>query len=140
MNTMAVSVSVSGKSTSAVEEYDPATDTWKAKSPIPAPALALSASVLGGRIYAIGGNATWAGAANSTVYAYDPATDTWAKEADMPTARMYLATAVVNDMIYAIGGSPQAAPYLPISAVEIYAPGVTCIEAFSWGAVKATFR
>lgn len=135
-----VSLSALGNSTSAVEEYDPATDNWTTKEPMPTGALALSACAVAGRIYAIGGNRSWSGTAYSTVYVYDPGTDTWAEGPDMPGPRMYLATAVVNGTIYAMGGSSQAAPYVPLSAAEMYAPGATGIGALSWGALKAVLR
>jgi N-acetylneuraminic acid mutarotase len=42
-------------STSTVEEYDPATDTWTARADMPTARWGLSASVVNGKIYAIGG-------------------------------------------------------------------------------------
>ena len=41
---------------SSVEEYDPANDTWTVQSDLPAPRTFLSASVVNGKIYAIGGD------------------------------------------------------------------------------------
>ena len=40
---------------STVEEYDPATDTWKKKADMPTARGLLSTSVVNGKIYAIGG-------------------------------------------------------------------------------------
>jgi N-acetylneuraminic acid mutarotase len=62
----------------------------------------LSASVVNGKIYAIGGydgNKVF-----SMVEEYNPKTDTWEKKTNMPTARAYFSTSVVNNKIYAIGG------------------------------------
>jgi N-acetylneuraminic acid mutarotase len=59
----------------------------------------LSASVVDGRIYVIGG-----AGGKTKVEEYDPATDTWTQKADLPTGRLFLSTAVVNGRIYAIGG------------------------------------
>jgi hypothetical protein len=41
-----------------VEEYDPATDTWAKRDDLPTPRGALSAAVVNGSIYAIGGTTT----------------------------------------------------------------------------------
>jgi len=69
---------------------------------MPTPRWSLSASVVNGKIYAIGGLTV--NAALSTVEEYDPVTDTWTKKANMPTPRGDLCTAVVDNKIYAIGG------------------------------------
>jgi N-acetylneuraminic acid mutarotase len=102
-----------------VEEYDPATNTWRKRTGMPTARQALSTSVVNGKIYAIGG---WSGPGifRSTVEEYDPATDTWRKKADMPTARSQLSTSMVNGKIYAIGGKIGADAPLP--TVEEYDP------------------
>jgi N-acetylneuraminic acid mutarotase len=56
-----------------VEEYDPATDTWTTKSPMPtAKNGGAVAAVVDGKIYVIGGYPIF-----GPVQQYDPATDTW---------------------------------------------------------------
>jgi N-acetylneuraminic acid mutarotase len=98
-----------------------AEDTWTTKSPMPTARSHLSASVVDGKIYTIGG-CTQAVYQEylSTVEAYDIATDTWIKKADLPTGRARLSTSVVNSKIYAIGGSPH--PHTDLSTVEVYDP------------------
>jgi N-acetylneuraminic acid mutarotase len=91
---------------STVEAYDPATDTWTRKADMPSARELLSTSVVGGKIYAIGGqqeNSVFRGVF-STVEMYDPATDTWAKRADMPLPRKVHRACVLNDLIYVFGG------------------------------------
>jgi hypothetical protein len=59
-------------STSTVEEYDPVTNTWTTKADMLTARWGLSASVVNGKIYAIGGSAVafpWAPV--STVEEYD---------------------------------------------------------------------
>jgi N-acetylneuraminic acid mutarotase len=59
---------------SVVEAYDPAMDTWTTKADIPEPRGLLSASAVGGKIYAIGGKTTTKDPhppGLSTVYVYD---------------------------------------------------------------------
>jgi N-acetylneuraminic acid mutarotase len=60
---------------SAVEEYDPAADTWTVKADMPTARQSLSTSVVNGTIYAIGGSKVpfpWA--CTATVEAYEPIT------------------------------------------------------------------
>jgi N-acetylneuraminic acid mutarotase len=98
--------------TAAVEEYDPATDSWVTKRPLPAPRgnLALAAAS-NGKVYAIGGivrdtRAVSGFSAVPTVEEYDPATDTWTTKTPMPIARSSLGLAAASDgKLYAIGGS-----------------------------------
>jgi len=92
-----------GTATSAVEEYDPATDAWMTKADMPTARDSLSTCVVDGRIYAIGGYNDLNNNL-SIVEEYDPVTDKWTKKANMPTARWGLSTSVVGRRIYAIGG------------------------------------
>ena len=86
------------------EVYDPATDIWETKAPMPNPVSA-TATVVNGRIYVIGG-----GGANKTLnQVYDPATNTWTIKTPMPdglvlgggpnTMSNFL-SANINDKIY----------------------------------------
>ena len=75
-------------------------DIWTQKANMPTTRLALSSSVVNGKIYAIGGRAD-----GNLTAEYDPATDTWTTQNRMPTARFCFATGVVDGKIYAIGGT-----------------------------------
>jgi RNA polymerase sigma factor (sigma-70 family) len=112
--------SVYPPTTAAVEEYDPATDTWTRKADMPTSRAFFATSVVDGIIYAIGG---WTGLNVgrflSTVEAYDPATDTWTRKADMPTRREPCAV-TVDGKIYAIGGLQHGVVVVP--TVEVYDP------------------
>jgi N-acetylneuraminic acid mutarotase len=102
---------------SAIEAYDPATDTWTKKADMPTPRSGLTAGVVNGKIYAIGG---WVNNASvSTVEEYDPKTDTWTRKAGMPTPRDTLRSGVVDGIIYVIGGYSGGRS---ISTVEAYNP------------------
>jgi adhesin/invasin len=86
-----------------VEAYDPATDTWTARTSMPTPRIIFGAAAANGIVYAVGGQ----GSGNSwlqTLEAYDPATDTWTTRAPMPTGRFGLGVGVIDGILYAVGG------------------------------------
>lgn len=87
------------------EEYDPVTDTWTFKKPMPTPRLHFAIAVYQNKIYCIGGYTEDGNTGVNEVY--DPATDTWESKTSMPTARSWLTANVVNDKIYLIGGYPN---------------------------------
>jgi N-acetylneuraminic acid mutarotase len=87
----------------AVEEYNPATDTWTRKADMPVARGYLDGSshpVVDGKIYVIGGG----NPASARVDIYDPATDTWSRGADMPTPRLIFARVAFEGKIYTFGG------------------------------------
>ncbi len=95
-----------------VEEYDPATNAWRARTPMPTPRNHAAAGVVGGKIYVIGGRTGAAfisvGTNTDVVEEYDPATDAWgAPKARMPTARSAVAWGIYKDRIYVAGGEFQ---------------------------------
>jgi N-acetylneuraminic acid mutarotase len=111
--------------TASVEEYDPSTDRWTTKAPMPVGLHHVGIGVTGGRLYVIGGYmqsgfTVWQPVA--TVYAYDPATDTWTQRAPLPTPRDHLATATVSGKLYAIGGRLNGDYRRNLSATEVYDP------------------
>ena len=91
-----------------VEQYDPATDTWITKSPIPTGRIYPVAAVVSDKVYAIGGSS--GSSILRTVEQYDPATDTWTTKSPMPTGRYDMAAAVVDGKIYVIGGTTSLSP------------------------------
>lgn len=58
-----------------VEVYDPSTDTWTTKAPMPTGRRQLAASVVNGKIYAIGGYVNKGQPGLATVEEYNPITD-----------------------------------------------------------------
>lgn len=95
-----------GEPTTLTEEYDPQTDTWTTKAPMPTARNGLAVTVMNNRIYAIGGATDfnpWTNNLN-VVEAYDPSTDTWTAVQSMPTPRSLLGAAVAGNKILAIGG------------------------------------
>lgn len=108
--------------TPALDEYDPATDRWTSRAPMPIGLHHVGIGVAGGTLYVIGGYtqslfSVWQPVA--TVYAYNPATDTWAERAPMPTPRGALSVTEYNGKLYAIGGYDRKDN---TAAVEVYDP------------------
>ncbi len=93
--------------TAANEVYDPLTDTWETKTPIPKGSRAeLTASVINGKIYVVGGYFFGLYLVSSTVLeVYDPETDTWTTKTPMPTAVYSCSSAVIDSKMYVIENS-----------------------------------
>ena len=105
---------------STVEEYDPATDLWTAKTDMPTVNGSHTSGVVNGKIYIIGGTNS-AVEAMKEVYKYDPQKDTWERAADFPTPRVFLSASEANGKIYAIGGRNLMGPPC-LTLVEEYTP------------------
>jgi N-acetylneuraminic acid mutarotase len=108
----------------SVWEYDPATDRWQSRAPMPTPRGAMAVAVLDGRLYAIGGERQRGARPGydplDEVAAYDPQTDTWEMLAPMRFPREHLMAGAANGRVYAIGGRYRPAYTLPF--VEEYDP------------------
>ena len=86
------------------EEYDPATNTWTTKEPMPTARHSFGIAVYENKIYCIGGSTNGPRLAINEVY--DPATNTWETKTAMPTARAGVSANTVNGRIYLMGGDP----------------------------------
>jgi len=103
-----------GNVLSANEEYDPAENTWRRRTPLPTPRGGLGSGAIGGRIQVFGGEGP-SGTPQGTYRhneEYDPATDTWRSLPPMPTPRhgLYGATLEigVGGCVFAPSGGPIA--------------------------------
>jgi N-acetylneuraminic acid mutarotase len=106
-------------------EYDPATDNWTAKKPMPTPrGFRFGIATCQNKIYVIGGGNWTNGYTNylSTNEVYDPLTDTWETKKPMPTSRDELSANVVNGKIYLIGGVADNSISPVTSVNEVYDP------------------
>jgi N-acetylneuraminic acid mutarotase len=91
----------------ANEVYDPLTDTWETREPMPTNRSSLRASEVNCRIYLMGGRT---GGQKTTVAlneVYDPVTDSWTTKEEMPYPVVGYASAVVNGKIHVIGGQNE---------------------------------
>lgn len=100
-----------------VETYDPATNRWTTRTPMPVPRAGLGLTVLGGTLYAVGGF-------NDrdilvTVEAYDKAGDTWKNKAPMVSQWGFAVCSYAN-VLYVIGGGDSV--MWPVGNVQVYHP------------------
>lgn len=100
--------------------YDPKTDSWTERAPMPTPRGALTVAEFGGKLFAIGGKGERGNSA--AVEVYDPSSDTWASRAALPTPRDHLAAATVGQTIYTIGGRINGDYGQNLGTVEAYDP------------------
>lgn len=85
------------------EVYDPGTDSWERRAPMPTARNHHAAETVGGRLYVTAGRA----GDNFTMTvteAYDPGTDQWEEAAPLPTGRSGVAAAEVDGWLYLFGG------------------------------------
>jgi N-acetylneuraminic acid mutarotase len=89
--------------------YDPATNEWTKKNPMPLAVHHAMTTVHNGKIYVFGGFArpgkelAWQPVDNA--WEYTPETDSWRALAPLPTRRGAGGAATVNDKIYVVGGA-----------------------------------
>ncbi|WP_158894587.1 Kelch repeat-containing protein [Amycolatopsis anabasis] len=103
----------------AVWEYDPSTNAFTERTPMPPGRERGAAGVAehDGQIYVTGGLHDYL--PTRMLDRYDPRTDTWTALPDMPTAREHLGAAFVGDTLYAVGGR-QVLPGLEVTATEAF--------------------
>lgn len=93
--------------TNALEVYDPQSNAWTAKAPMPTPRSGMAAAVLDGKLYVAGGLGPCPPCPGySSLEVYDPLTDTWdVSRAPMPVALSVAGGAAVNGKFYVAGGN-----------------------------------
>lgn len=105
--------------------YDPETDIWETKAPMPSVRVELQANVVDGKIYLIGGGLPairdFPNPTNLNEV-YDPAKDSWMEMTPIPTPVKDYASAVVDNKIYIIGGArgTYPTPNSTLNLVQIY--------------------
>ncbi|MBN1447177.1 MAG: Omp28-related outer membrane protein [Bacteroidetes bacterium] len=92
------------KANQAMVEYDPATDTYTQKTPMPAVQSYAGSGVINDNIYVIAGNGVTESVYLRTVQVYDPATDSWFQNTDYPRDVKFMGATTVGDKIVCMGG------------------------------------
>ena len=100
----------SGPNVSVLTEvYDPATDSWTTKKPIPTGVYYYASAVVDNKIYVIGGSRRPSAETPNLNQIYDPETDTWSYGKPLPTPVTDAAAGATTGVwapkrIYVIGG------------------------------------
>ncbi len=103
------------------EEYDPITDSWTYKEPMPTPRSGFGIAVVDNKIYCICGWTETNETATNEVY--DPMTDTWETKTSMPTPRADITASAVNGKIVVTGGNYMIqGEYFTTNVTEVYDP------------------
>jgi N-acetylneuraminic acid mutarotase len=106
--------------TGAIEVYDPATNAWEIKKPMPTPRAQLEANVVNDKIYLIGGRTGGQYSTVSTNQVYDPISEKWEAKRPMLYPVVSFSSAVVGDKIYVIGGQDEFNNPMNLDIVQIY--------------------
>ena len=104
------------------EAYNPETDSWTIKSPMPTPRDHLSSAVIGESIYVLGGRQPDIGPLFKDLNSnekYDPVNDTWNTLEPFPTNRSGLAAASHDGKVYVFGGESTKKTF---DTNEVYDP------------------
>jgi N-acetylneuraminic acid mutarotase len=121
--------------------YDPATNTWETKTSMPTARSWLTANVVNGKIYLMGGYPDI-----TLNEVYDPATDSWTTKTPAPNTLIFgfdkPASAVIDNKIYVIGGISQDQSYdlnqIYDAETDTWSQGVSPITSVDGGAAAAT--
>jgi N-acetylneuraminic acid mutarotase len=106
------------------DEYDPKTDSWRARTPMPEGGTHNSIAVLDGKIYVAGG---FAGRQHTlptaSLYSYDPGTDIWRKLSSLSSPRASISLVALNGKIHAFGGRLMGEE-TSLATHEVYDPSI----------------
>ena len=93
-----------GGASNAHQVYDPVTNSWVDKAPLPDKAGWPAIAVYNGKIYIFGGDKKGIDAKQTDrSFVYDPAKDAWTEIARLPAPRSYAAATAVGEFIYVYG-------------------------------------
>ena len=105
---------------------------WQTRAAMPNPRSHMAGAVIGGKVYAIGGQHGYdlAAVCQASVHVYDPATDRWTAAANMPrpVSHHTASTFILNGRLIVAGG--ESAPNRSLRNVIAYNPSTN-----SWSAL-----
>ena len=106
--------------TGAIEVYDPATNTWEVKKPMPTPRSQSEANVVNDKIYLIGGRTGGQYSTVSTNQVYDPISEKWETKKSMPYPVVSFSSVAVDNKIYVMGGQDEFNDPINLDILQIY--------------------
>ena len=106
------------------EVYDPTTDTWTNKAPLPASLIGTTREnpVINDKIYVTHGLDALAGNFHTETYVYNPATNTWTQMSSADYPRDGVACGVIDNTLYVIGGRTDLPGPYGLTHNEMYDP------------------
>jgi len=105
--------------TSVVHAFDPKTETWTVRAPMPTARSGMAHDVIDGKIYVAGGRPP----RGHDFAVYDPKVDEWTSLPELPTARNHMAAAAISGKLHVAGGRFGGGFRSEITAVlEVYDP------------------
>lgn len=117
---------------SVLDVYDPKSDTWESKAPMPTARWLTRACVIHGKLYVVGGMGESIGDTGSitqtfnVLEVYDPISDSWEVKKPMLTQRYAPIVEVLNDQLYVAGGMYEGPDWSYSQSlyniVEVYYP------------------
>jgi len=107
-----------------LEVYDPATDRWTTRAPMPQAQGGLAATAAGGRLYVFGGE-QWVPEQKvfADCWVYEPRSDRWSALPPLPTPRHGLGAAALGGRIHVFGGGTRVGGNAATDVHEVLALG-----------------
>ena len=106
------------------EVYDPKTNSWESKAPLPTPRQGPGIGCINGKIFAIGGaiSSAYDSPPSKIVEVYDIEKDLWERISDFPIAITVMGIATIDGRIFVIGGQTRndKGEDIPIAHVYTY--------------------
>jgi probable HAF family extracellular repeat protein len=93
-----------GNVISTVQAYDPGTNQWSAKAPLPVGRQSANGAATINSIIYVAGGLNPAGKLTSTLYAYNPATNRWLGQRNLPEPGGCGGSAVIGGKLYSFSG------------------------------------
>jgi N-acetylneuraminic acid mutarotase len=109
--------------TARVDAYDPATDAWSPRAPMPTARGGMASGVVDGAIVVVGGEGNPAAPSGvfPEVERYDPATDAWQELPPMPRPRHGMAAVGLDGGLYVPGGA-SVQGFGAVATHEVFTP------------------
>ena len=95
-------------SINALEVYDPLTNSWSARAPMPTARSGIAAAVVNNELWVFGGEEPETLTINPEVEVYNPVTNSWRQLPDMPSPRHGIWASMIGNKIYMPGGGSAA--------------------------------
>jgi N-acetylneuraminic acid mutarotase len=106
-----------GTEVASLQVYDPASDTWALRTPMPVANALTVSGVIDGKLYVTGGTLN---DNDNALRVYDPVADTWADRTPMSDAGAGMAAGVIDGKLYVTGGSAPPCSFEHVPNCMIY--------------------